>query len=78
MADSTIYIGDLVVVKEELQRVVDLKDWGIVIDEATILPSDVPNEDLEPIDSWVIFFPATDDTFTIPKNCVRKIEVIQE
>lgn len=78
MHDSAIYIGDLVVVKEELQRVVDLKDWGIVIDEATILPSDVPNEELEPIDSWVIFFPATDDTFTIPKNCVRKINVIEE
>jgi len=76
MKDLPIYIGDLVAVKEELQRVVDLKDWGIVIDEATILPSDVPNEDLEPIDSWVIFFPATDDTFTIPKNCVRKINVI--
>ena len=65
-------------IKEELHVVVDLKDWGIVIGEATILPSDVPNEELEPIDSWVIFFPATDDTFTIPKNCVRKIEVIQE
>ena len=78
MTDSTIYIGDLVIIKEELQRVVDLKDWGIVIDEATILPSDVPDEELEAIDSWVIFFPATDDTFTIPKNCVRKINIIQE
>jgi len=78
MPYDTIYIGDLVVVKEELQRVVDLKDWGIVIDEATILPSDVPNEELEPIDSWVVFFPATDDTFTIPKNCVRKIIPIEE
>tara|TARA_Y100000593_G_scaffold92588_1_gene184739 strand:- start:2875 stop:3120 length:246 start_codon:yes stop_codon:yes gene_type:complete len=73
-----ICIGDLVVVKEELQRVVDIKDWGIVIDEATILPSDVPDDKLEAIDSWVVFFPSTDDTFTIPKNCVRKIVVIQE
>jgi hypothetical protein len=78
MRDSTIYIGDLVMVKIELQRVVDLKDWGIVIDEATILPSDIPDEELEAIDSWVIFFPATDDTLTIPKNCVRKINMIQE
>ena len=78
MLDSTIYIGDLVIIKEELQKVVNLKDWGIVIDEATILPSDVPDEELEAIDSWVIFFPATDDTFTIPKNCVRKINIIQE
>ena len=78
MPKSKIYIGDLVMVKEELHVVVDLKDWGIVLDEATILPSDVPDDKLEPIESWVIFFPATDDTFTIPKNCVRKIEVIQE
>jgi hypothetical protein len=61
-----------------LQRVVDLKDWGVVIGEATILPSDIPDEELEAIDSWVIFFPATDDTLTIPKNCVRKINMIQE
>ena len=78
MRDDTIYIGDLVMVKIELQKVVDLKDWGIVVDEATIIPSDIPNEQLEPIDSWVIFFPATDDTFTIPKNCVSKVTIIQE
>ena len=78
MKDETIYIGDLVMVKIELQKVVNLRDWGIVVDEATILPSDVPYEDLEAIDSWVIFFPATDDTFTIPKNCVSKITIIQE
>ena len=63
-------------IKVELQRVVNLKDWGIVIDEATILPSDVPDEKLEPIDSWVVYFPSTDDTFTIPKNCVTKITLM--
>ena len=78
MQDSTIYIGDLVMIKTELQRVVDLRDWGIVVNEATILPSDVPDEELEPIDSWVIFFPAINETYTIPKNCVRKINIIQE
>lgn len=78
MSKDAIYIGDLVMVKIELQKVVDLKDWGIVVDEATIIPSDIPNEQLEPIDSWVIFFPATDDTFTIPKNCVSKVTIIQE
>ena len=78
MANLKIYIGDLVVVKEEIQKVVDIKDWGIVIDEATILPSDVPDDELEPIDSWVVFFPSTDDTFTIPKNCVRKITMVHE
>ena len=54
MSKDAIYIGDLVMVKIELQKVVDLKDWGIVVDEATIIPSDIPNEQLEPIDSWVI------------------------
>jgi hypothetical protein len=78
MKDDAIYIGDLVMVKIELQKVVNLKDWGIVVDEATIIPSDIPNEELESIPSWVIFFPATDDTFTIPKNCVSKITIIQE
>ena len=78
MSKDAIYIGDLVMVKIELQKVVDLKDWGIVQQEATIIPSDIPNEQLEPIDSWVIFFPATDDTFTIPKNCVSKVTIIQE
>jgi len=78
MSKGIIYIGDLVMIKIELQKVVNLKDWGIVVDEATIIPSDIPNEQLESIDSWVIFFPATDDTFTIPKNCVSKIVIIEE
>tara|TARA_B100000282_G_C31450818_1_gene362313 strand:+ start:140 stop:370 length:231 start_codon:yes stop_codon:yes gene_type:complete len=76
MSKDKVYIGDLIMIKVELQRVVNLKDWGIVIDEATILPSDVPDEKLEPIDSWVVYFPSTDDTFTIPKNCVTKITLM--
>ena len=76
MSKDIVYIGDLIMIKVELQRVVNLKDWGIVIDEATILPSDVPDEKLEPIDSWVVYFPSTDDTFTIPKNCVTKITLM--
>jgi hypothetical protein len=78
MSKDKVYIGDLIMIKVELQRVVNLKDWGIVIDEATILPSDVPDEKLEPIDSWVVYFPSTDDTFTIPKNCVTKITLMQK
>ena len=76
MSKDKVYIGHLIMIKVELQRVVNLKDWGIVIDEATILPSDVPDEKLEPIDSWVVYFPSTDDTFTIPKNCVTKITLM--
>ena len=76
MSKDKVYIGDLIMIKVELQRVVNLKDWGIVIDEATLLPSDVPDEKLEPIDSWVVYFPSTDDTFTIPKNCVTKITLM--
>ena len=79
MIDKTIYIGDLVDVKEELQRIVNIPDWGIVIDETIIFPIELPeDETIEPIDSFIVFFPSTDDTFTIPKNCLRKISFLQE
>ena len=76
MSKDKVYIGHLIMIKVELQRVVNLKDWGIVIDEATILPSDVPDEKLEPIDSWGVYFPSADATITIPKNCVTKITLM--
>jgi hypothetical protein len=79
MPDTTIYIGDLVAVKKELQRFISLPEWGIVIDETTIIPSDLPeDEEMDPIDSWVVFFPNNDDTLTIPKNCLKKIVILDE
>ena len=79
MTDTTIYIGDLVAVKKELQKFISLPEWGIVIDETTIIPSDLPpEEEMGPIDSWVVFFPNNDDTLTIPKNCLIKISIVEE
>ena len=79
MSKEKIYIGDLVVIKEKLQKLIALPDWGIVIDETQIVATDVPEEDdFGPIESFVIFFPSTDETLTIPKNCIRKIIVIEE
>ena len=77
-SDTEIYIGDLVCLKKPIQKLIAIPDWGIVLEETTILPSSLPDEDLEAIDSWVIFFPSHDETLTIPKNCVRKIKVIEE
>ena len=79
MSKETIYIGDLVVIKEKLQKLISLPDWGIVINETQIIASDIPeDDDIGPIDSYIVFFPATDDIFTIPKTCLRKIIVIEE
>ena len=73
-----VYIGDLVCIKKEIQKLIGIKDWGIVLEETTILPVDLPDEHLEPIESWVIFFPAQDESLTIPKNCVTKITILEE
>ena len=75
---SEICIGDLVCLKKPIQKLIGIPDWGIVLYETTILPSSLPEEEIEKIDSWVIFFPSHDETLTIPKNCVRKITVMEE
>ena len=79
MSDTTIHIGDLVSVKKELHRFITLPEWGIVIEETVIIASDIPeNEEFEPIESFVVFFPSNDDTLTIPKNCLKKITIVEE
>jgi hypothetical protein len=79
MNDDIIYIGDLVAVKKKLQKFIALPDWGIVVQETTIIPADIPDgDDMGPIDSFLVFFPSTDETLTIPKNCLRKVYVIEE
>ena len=75
---TEISIGDLVCIKQRIQILIGIPDWGIVIDETTILPSSLPHEELESIDSWVIFFPALQESLTIPKNCVTKITIMDE
>ena len=79
MSDTTICIGDLVTVKKELQKFIALPEWGIVINETVIIPSDLPPEEqMDPIDSFVVFFPSNDDTLTIPKKCLKKIVILEE
>ena len=79
MAAENINIGDLVVIKEKLQKLIAIPDWGIVINETQIIATNNPKkDDFGPIESFVIFFPSTDETLTIPKNCIRKIIVIEE
>ncbi len=79
MPNTTIYIGDLVSIKKKLQRFIAIPKWGIVIDETVIIPADVPdNESIEPIDSFIVYFPASDETFTIPENCLKKITLVEE
>jgi hypothetical protein len=79
MGKDEIYIGDLVSIKKKLQILIALPDWGIVIEETNIISNytDVDGV-LEPIDSFVVFFPATDETLTIPKNCLIKINIVEE
>jgi hypothetical protein len=79
MGKDEIYIGDLVSIKKKLQILIALPDWGIVIEETNII-SNYTDADgvLEPIDSFVVFFPATDETLTIPKNCLIKINIVEE
>ena len=79
MCDKTIYIGDLVAIKEKLQRFIALPDWGIVLEETLIIPAEVSEEEsLDPIDSFIVFFPTTDETLTIPKKCLKKITIVKE
>ena len=79
MYDQTIYIGDLVSIKEKLQRFIALPDWGIVLEETVIVPAEVADdESLDPIESFIVFFPSSDETLTIPKNCLKKIVVVKE
>ncbi len=79
MNDDVIYIGDLVKIKEQLLKFIALPEWGITVDETTITAADLNNgEDFEPIACFLVFFPTIDDTIAIPKNCLKKMTVIQE
>ena len=79
MEEKKINIGDLVQIKKKLQRIIALPDWGIVLNETVIVPTDVPEEDdLGSIESFIVFFPSSDETLTIPKSCLTKITAIEE
>ena len=79
MPNKLIDIGDLVSIKKKLQKLIALPDWGIVIQATTIIAADIPeDEEFDPIDAFLVFFPATDETLTIPANCLKKILMVTE
>ena len=79
MPNVIINIGDLVSIKEKLKKFISLPDWGIVIEETIIIAADVPeSEEFDPIDAFLVFFPSTDETLTIPANCLKKILMVKE
>jgi len=71
--DRDLRIGDLVIIKKELQEIVGIKHIGIIIAEARIIPSEVIDCDIEEIDSFNIYFADLDTLYTIPKGCVEKV-----
>jgi len=75
---NILFIGDLVIIKKELQEIVGVKQVGIIIGEAKIIPSEIAGVDLEEIDSYNVYFAEIDTMYTIPKGCVEKLTILQE
>jgi len=75
---NILFIGDLVIVKKELQEIVGIKQIGIIIGETKIIPSDVVGLELKEIDSYNVYFVELDTIYTIPKGCVEKLTILQE
>ena len=75
---NILFVGDLVIVKKELQKIVGIVCIGIIVGESKIIPSDIVDFDLEEIDAYNVYFAELDTTYTIPKGCVEKLIIIQE
>jgi len=75
---NILFIGDLVIVKKELQEIVGIKQIGIIVGETKIIPSDIVDFELEEIDSYNVYFADLDTMYTIPKGCVEKLIILQE
>ena len=73
-----MFIGDLVIIKKELQEIVGVKQVGIIIGETKIIPSEIAGVDLEEIDSYNVYFVEIDTMYTIPKGCIEKLTILQE
>jgi len=76
--DNILFIGDLVVIKRNLQEVVGIKEVGIIVGETKIIPHDFDELELDEIEAFNIFFSEIDTVYTIPKGCVEKLIIIQE
>ena len=75
---NILFVGDLVVVKKDLQEVVGIREIGIIVSETKIIPSDIEELDLKEIDSYNIYFLEIDTLYTVPKGCVEKLVIQQE
>jgi|TARA_R110002074_G_scaffold23393_1_gene70923 hypothetical protein len=75
---NILFIGDLVIIKKELQEIVGVKQVGIIIGETKIIPSEIAGVDLEEIDSYNVYFVEIDTMYTIPKGCIEKLTILQE
>ena len=76
--DNILFVGDLVIVKKELQDIVGIKQIGIIIGETKIIPSDIMDLELDEIDSYNVYFVELDTMYTIPKGCVEKLIILHE
>ncbi len=76
--DNILFVGDLVIVKKELQEIVGIKQIGIIIGETKIIPSEIMDLELDEIDSYNVYFVELDTMYTIPKGCVEKLIILQE
>lgn len=76
--DNSLNIGDLVIIRKELQKIVGINYTGIIISETKIIPSDIEDIELEEIDSFNVYFPNVEEVFTIPKTCLEKLPPLKE
>ena len=75
---NILFIGDLVVVKKELQQIVGITEMGIIVSETKIIPSDIDGLDIDEIEAFNVYFIEIDSIYTIPKRCVEKLTILQE
>tara|TARA_R100000808_G_C2148045_1_gene156109 strand:- start:2219 stop:2452 length:234 start_codon:yes stop_codon:yes gene_type:complete len=75
---NILFIGDLVVVKKQLQSITGIYEIGIIIGETKIIPSDLSDIEMDEIDSFNVYFPGLESLYTIPKTCVEKLIILQE
>ena len=75
---NILVIGDLVIIRKELQVIVGIRGVGIITGEVKIISSDVIGYDIGEIDSYNIYFVEIDTLYTVPKACVEKLTVLKE
>jgi len=76
--NNILFVGDLVIVKKELQEIVAITEIGIIIGETKIIPSDLEDFELDEIEAYNVYFAELDTMYTIPKTCVEKLIILQE